>query len=166
MLYLYPDGQGSLRPAECHSGPLEGSYHLAVVVAAAVASAAGGGDGALPHVCEHKTKVHKHIYVNKIDGKKLCSQSSAYGRYSFCDMTWRGLTSRHSAVTIWHCVKNGHESLYFNSKVSRWLATSSYRVDIVNALSAMTLQSFRRPRCQQAACAHWCCNIAIGIGLY
>lgn len=162
---LYPGGQGSLRPAGCHSGPLEGSYHLAVVVAAAVASAAGGGDEALLHVCEHKMTVNTLIYVKKTN--KLCSQSDAYGHYyCFCDMTWCGLTRRHSAITIWHCAKNGFESLYFDNNVSGWLVASSYRTDIITVLPAMTLHSSRRPRCQQAAGAHWCWDTGIDIGLY
>lgn len=48
------------------------------------------------------------------------------------------MTRRHSAVTVWHCVKNGLETLYFDSRVSGWLVASSYRVDIVTVLPAMT----------------------------
>jgi hypothetical protein len=66
-VWLYPGGQGSLWLAECHSGPLEGSYHLVVAVAAAaVASAAGGGNEAFPHGCKHKIIIHKHNVYAKI----------------------------------------------------------------------------------------------------
>jgi len=79
----------------------------------------------------------------------------AYGHYCFWDIAWRGLTQRqrHSAVTVWHCVKSGLESLYVDSRVSGWLAASSCRVDIVTVLPAMTPPP-PNPLVGQAACAH------------